>query len=50
MRSPFPSLLVIIACAAQAATIEGKVVNVADGDAVTVLDASKNQHRLLRPA
>ena len=27
-------------------TIEGKVTKVADGDTITVLDASKNQHRV----
>jgi len=32
--------------ACDAATIEGRVVGVADGDTVTVLDADKTQHRL----
>lgn len=46
MRSIIPCLCVSLACTAHAATIEGKVVNVADGDTVTVLDASKTQHRI----
>lgn len=35
-----------LACAAFAATIEGRVVGVADGDTVTVLDADKTQHKI----
>jgi endonuclease YncB( thermonuclease family) len=38
------ALLVSLAC--QAATIEGLVVAVADGDTVTVLDADKVQHKI----
>jgi endonuclease YncB( thermonuclease family) len=30
----------------QAATITGKVVGVADGDTITVLDAVKKQHKI----
>jgi endonuclease YncB( thermonuclease family) len=30
----------------QAATITGKVVSVADGDTITVLDATKKQHKI----
>jgi endonuclease YncB( thermonuclease family) len=30
----------------QAATISGKVVSVADGDTITVLDAVKKQHKI----
>jgi len=42
-----PALLLAsaIACS-QAATITGLVVGVADGDTVTVLDASKTQHKI----
>jgi len=29
-----------------ARTIEGKVIKVADGDTITVLDANKEQHRI----
>jgi endonuclease YncB( thermonuclease family) len=35
-----------ISCALSAATIQGKVVSVADGDTVTVLDAQKTQHKI----
>ena len=38
------ALLFGFAC--QAATIEGRVVGVADGDTVTVLDANKVQHKV----
>lgn len=37
---------VLLAVNANAATIEGRVVAVADGDTVTVLDASKSQHKV----
>lgn len=40
----FITLLCGLAC--QAATIEGQVVGVADGDTVTVLDANKVQHKV----
>jgi len=30
----------------QAATIDGKVINVADGDTITILDAQKTQHKI----
>lgn len=35
-----------LACTAFAATIEGRVVAVADGDTITVLDADKVQHKI----
>ena len=35
-----------MACSASAETISGRVVSVADGDTVTVLDADKNQHKI----
>jgi endonuclease YncB( thermonuclease family) len=38
------SLLLALAC--HAATIEGRVVAVADGDTITVLDADKVQHKI----
>ena len=36
----------LLATSAQAATITGTVVSVADGDTVTVLDATKTQHKI----
>ena len=36
----------VIAAAASGAEIAGKVVGVADGDTITVLDGNKNQHRI----
>ena len=41
------ALLLALCCAiSQAATITGKVVAVADGDTITVLDANKVQHKI----
>ena len=41
------ALLFCLCCAiSQAATITGKVVSVADGDTITVLDADKIQHKI----
>lgn len=40
-------ILLSLACAAaQASTLTGKVVRVADGDTITVLDSSHQQHRI----
>ena len=39
-------LWVILSAVSSAGTIEGRVVGVADGDTVTVLDASKVQHKI----
>jgi len=39
-------LLVALACTAHAETITGRVVGVADGDTITVLDANKVQHKI----
>lgn len=39
-----PLLLFVVTC--NAATIEGQVVGVADGDTITVLDADKTQHKI----
>ena len=36
----------LLAFAAAAKTLEGKVVAVADGDTITVLDAAKTQHKI----
>jgi len=39
-------LLAFGICTAQAEVLEGRVVAVADGDTLTVLDAAKQQHRI----
>jgi endonuclease YncB( thermonuclease family) len=39
-------VLLLIAIPSFARTIEGKVVSVADGDTITVLDSNKEQHRI----
>ena len=38
--------LTLLAYGAQAATLEGRVVGVTDGDTITVLDANKRQHKI----
>jgi len=40
------ALALALSQAAQAAEIVGRVVSVADGDTITVLDASKEQHKI----
>jgi endonuclease YncB( thermonuclease family) len=40
------ALLLALACTANAETITGRVVGVADGDTITVLDADKMQHKI----
>ena len=42
----FSALLLFASCQLQAATLQGKVVNVADGDTVTVLDEQKTQYKI----
>ena len=39
-------LLWLLASICHAGTISGKVVSVADGDTITVLDADKQQHKI----
>ena len=39
-------MLLALACTAHAETITGRVVGVADGDTITVLDADKVQHKI----
>ena len=39
-------LALLLATSAHAATITGTVVSVADGDTITVLDATKTQHKI----
>ena len=46
MKILLASLLLAAACATPAAELEGKVVGVSDGDTVTVLDATKTQHKI----
>lgn len=40
------AILIAVAALGQAATIEGRVVGVADGDTVTVLDSTNTQHKI----
>ncbi len=40
------SLALALSFPAQAATINGKAINVADGDTITILDTDNNQHRI----
>lgn len=42
----FSSALLLFSCLANAASLQGKVVGVADGDTVTVLDAQNVQHKI----
>jgi endonuclease YncB( thermonuclease family) len=46
MRVLLAALLLAVAGATPAAELEGKVVGVSDGDTVTVLDASRTQHKI----
>ena len=46
MRKALVCLLLALACTAHAETITGRVVGVADGDTITVLDADKVQHKI----
>lgn len=46
MNKALVCLLLALACAAHAETVTGRVVGVADGDTITVLDADKVQHKI----
>ncbi len=46
MRKALVCLLLALACTVNAETIIGRVVGVADGDTITVLDADKVQHKI----
>jgi len=46
MKKASVCLLLTLALAANAATITGRVVGIADGDIITVLDADKVQHKI----
>ena len=45
-RSLFAAMFLLLSFNLQAATLQGKVVNVADGDTLTVLDDKKTQHKI----
>jgi endonuclease YncB( thermonuclease family) len=40
------TFFLLISCAIEAGTLQGKVVSVADGDSLTVLDNNKTQHKI----
>ena len=46
MSKALACLLLALACAAYAETVTGRVVGVADGDTITVLDADMVQHKI----
>ncbi len=46
MRKALVCLLLALACTAHAETVTGRVVGVADGDTITVLDADKVPHKI----
>ncbi len=46
LRQVITAMLLALACTANAETITGLVVGVADGDTITVLDADKVQHKI----
>jgi len=46
MNKALVCLLLALGCAAHAETVTGRVVGVADGDTITVLDADKIQHKI----
>ena len=45
-RSLFATFILFLTFNLNAATLQGKVVNVADGDTLTVLDDKKTQHKI----
>lgn len=46
MKKPVAILLLVLSFGAHADTLLGRVVGVADGDTVTVLDANRQQHKI----
>ena len=40
------SIFLFFSCAINAATLQGKVIGVADGDTITVLDSNNTQHKI----
>ncbi len=45
-RKFIAAVLMVISCGIHAASLQGKVVSVADGDTVTVLDEQNKQHKI----
>ena len=45
-RSLFATIFLLLTINLQAATLQGKVISVADGDTITVLDGNKTQHKI----
>ncbi len=45
-RSLFATFFLLLTINLQADTLQGKVVSVADGDTITVLDGNKTQHKI----
>ena len=39
-------LLFFLVCSVHAETLSGRVVGIADGDTITVLDANRQQHKI----
>jgi endonuclease YncB( thermonuclease family) len=46
LLAAFATLLLPVLSIADIRTIEGKVINVADGDTITILDSNREQHRV----
>ena len=46
MRRVIVTVALALACSVYAETVKGRVVGVADGDTITVLDADKAQHKI----
>jgi len=46
LRQAITTMLLALACTANAETITGLVVGIADGDTITVLDTDKVQHKI----
>ena len=46
MTNLYAALVLALACTANAEIVTGRVVGVADGDTITVLDADKVQHKI----
>ena len=46
LRKLLALAMLFISCGLSAATIQGKVVGVADGDTLTILDANNTQHKI----
>ncbi len=46
IKQLFATALLAFSCVLSAGTLQGKVVNVADGDTITILDAQKTQHKI----